>query len=306
MMHLLRLRHKAKVHQDAPYPIIHLPWPVGPVRRHGLSPMFMTFTYTLAGGMLAILATGRQRDLAWRFVRLVGLIVFALVCIGTAWNVRASGLHSIVADELLTICILATAAGALGVALLAPLEIRCTRVFIIICGLGGLAGVVAGCASLIATFGDRLASPFATGMAVTGQVLSAMLLGSVTVAWLLGHAYLTATKMTVAPLHHFSRMLSWAVAIRAMFVPVSLTAAWLIAHDADPSILSGLISAWLVLSLRVGVGLAALGAFAYMVADCVRLRSTQSATGILYFGSIFAYVGELASWQLIAECGWAV
>ena len=47
-----------------------------------------------------------------------------------------------------------------------------------------------------------------------------------------------------------------------------------------------------------------MGFFAYMVADCVRLRSTQSATGILYFGSVFAYIGELASQQLLLDCGW--
>ena len=63
---------------------------------------------------------------------------------------------------------------------------------------------------------------------------------------------------------------------------------------------------WLVASLKIGVGLVAVGAFAYMVADCVRLRSTQSATGILYFGSLFAYVGELAGLQLLTECGWPI
>ena len=60
----------------------------------------------------------------------------------------------------------------------------------------------------------------------------------------------------------------------------------------------------MILTLRIAVGLLAVGLFAYMVADCVRLRSTQSATGILYFASIFAYVGELANLQLIAQYGW--
>lgn len=52
------------------------------------------------------------------------------------------------------------------------------------------------------------------------------------------------------------------------------------------------------------MGLVAVAVFAYMVTDCVRLRSTQSATGILYFASLFVYMGELAGLWLILECGW--
>jgi hypothetical protein len=268
--------------------------------------MFTIYLYTLAGGMLAILAAAKQKELAWRFVRLIGLVAFALMCMGVAWRVRAWGWQSVVADGLATVCIVVALGGAVAVALLAPLEIRCFRAFTIICGLAGVAGVGAGCALLLATLGDRLASPLAAIIAVVGQGLSAMLLGSVTLAWLLGHAYLTATKMTIAPLHRFSRLLGYAVAIRVLFMLISLATAWLVSRDASPSILIELQGAWLVLSLRVGVGLVAVGAFTYMVGDCVKIRSTQSATGILYFASIFTYVGELASQQLIAECGWAL
>jgi hypothetical protein len=63
---------------------------------------------------------------------------------------------------------------------------------------------------------------------------------------------------------------------------------------------------WLIVFLRVGLGIVGVGAFTYMVLDCVRLRSTQSATGILYFGSIFAYIGELASQYLLYEWGWPI
>jgi hypothetical protein len=148
-------------------------------------------------------------------------------------------------------------------------------------------------------------------LALVGQVLGGLLLGSITVAWLLGHAYLTATKMTIAPLRHFSRMLSWALIARVAFVAVSVGAAWMMTPRVDPfdpsaakTVLEALGQSWLILSLRVATGLAGVGLFAYMVSDCVRLRSTQSATGILYFGSVFAYIGELASQYLLYECGW--
>jgi hypothetical protein len=110
--------------------------------------------------------------------------------------------------------------------------------------------------------------------------------------------------MTVAPLRHFSLMLSWAVVGRLVFLAVSVLLAWRFGHATAPSTLSLLGHAWLVLILRIGVGLVAVGVFAYMIRDCVRLRATQSATGILYFGSISAYIGELANHYLISQCGW--
>jgi hypothetical protein len=157
------------------------------------------------------------------------------------------------------------------------------------------------------------------------------------VAWLLGHAYLTQTRMTIAPLRHFSRVLLWAVGIRSVFLLISLglgfsgaigtlhragavetgvqaaplpdaaTAAPPTAAGRTPGrvdLTAALSGAWLMLSLRIGLGLVAVGVFSWMVWECVRLRSTQSATGILYFASLFAIIGELASQQFIQEIGW--
>jgi len=146
----------------------------------------------------------------------------------------------------------------------------------------------------------------ASTLIVVGQVFACWMLGSITVAWLLGHAYLTATKMTIAPLRYFSRMLSAAVAARILFLIVALAAAWLLQEASAATIWTRLEQAWLIVILRVAVGLMALAVFAYMVGDCVRLRSTQSATGILYFASVMAYVGELASQYLTRELGWPI
>jgi hypothetical protein len=107
--------------------------------------------------------------------------------------------------------------------------------------------------------------------------------------------------MTIAPLRHFSRMLSWTVVARSAFLCASLGLAW---ATGGASIFTQLADAWLIALLRIGVGLIAVGVFAYMVSDCVARRATQSATGILYFGSVMAYVGELAGHQLTLEIGW--
>ena len=200
--------------------------------------------------------------------------------------------------------------GAIFVVLAAPLATRWTRSFRLIVGFVGIAGVAAASVSAVtmlqAGVESRPLYRFAIPWVILSQILSAWMLGSITLAWLLGHAYLTATKMTIAPLRHFSRMLTWAIAARILFMVLSLVFAWQVGGDPNSPILQRAGQSWLIVVLRIGVGLLAVAVFAYMVADCVRLRSTQSATGILYFGSLLAYVGELASQQLIYELGWPV
>jgi hypothetical protein len=90
--------------------------------------------------------------------------------------------------------------------------------------------------------------------------------------------------------------------LRIVFALLSVLTAWMIGSES--AIFKQLEQAWFILLLRVGVGLVGVGVFAYMVTDCVKRRATQSATGILYFGSLFAYIGEMANQQLLLECGW--
>lgn len=267
--------------------------------------MITTFAYVLTGGILAVLATGRTDQIAWRFIRLLGVIVFAVLCAVTAWHLRVSLVDAHWMSSLALWLGAGAGIAAAVVVLLAPLASRLARTFKANCMIGGsLALAAAGLSTLTAFESGREAGVWLTVIVVVSQVLAAVLLGSITVAWLLGHAYLTATSMTIAPLHHFSRVLTWAVIVRSVFVLTSIFIAWLVGGPTEHTVIAKLGQAWLIVLLRVGVGLVALGLFAYMVSDCVRRRSTQSATGILYFGSLFAYIGELANQQLLTECGW--
>ena len=207
-----------------------------------------------------------------------------------------------------------TAPPAAAIAIMAPRAAQRAMIFTLVTASTGLSGIAA--ASIMAL--HSLPSPHDSALiagllTVISQCLTAMLAGSITVTWLLGHAYLTATKMTVAPLRHFSRMLLLSVGLRLFFLATSLLFAWFADPSGGapptlatlhPSIWNQLLGAWLLVTLRVGIGLFAVAVFAYMISDCVRLRATQSATGILYFGSVFVYVGELANQQLMIECGW--
>ena len=272
--------------------------------------MIATLLFSIAGGMLAILASARVEQISWKFLRLVGFLVLAIAVGCTLWSFRMAkspldeGVKSIMGLGVLL------GTGAILVVLASPCAVRWSRSFRLICGLFGAAGIAAASVSAVTTLREGMGSRSFAGieipLLILGQFLSALMLGSVTVAWLLGHAYLTATKMTIAPLRHFSRMLSWAVTARIFFMFLSLIIAWQIQGEGSAPILQRLAQSWLIVVLRVGVGLLAVAVFAYMVADCVRLRSTQSATGILYFGSVMAYVGELAGQQLIYELGWPV
>ncbi len=272
--------------------------------------MVATLLYSIAGGMLSILATARVEQIAWKFLRLAGFIVLAITSGVTVWCLRSSPPPLDTAMKTMVGLGAVVGTGAIIVVFASPLAARWTRSFRLGCALFGVAGIAAASVSavtMLQTAVDaRQLARWAVPLVVLSQLLAALMLGSITVAWLLGHAYLTATKMTIAPLRHFSRMLSWTVAARLLFTLLSVTIAWQVGGDPTSPILLRVGQSWLIVVLRVGVGLIAVAVFAYMVSDCVRLRSTQSATGILYFGSLMAYLGELASQQLLHELGWPI
>ena len=244
--------------------------------------MVVTFVYSVAGGMLTVLATGRTDQLSWRFLQIVGLLVLAPVALVSAWAFRHQGTAAGAATWLG--CGMGMA--AIATVLMAPLAARCDRLFRAVTAVGGLLGLAAAIVSVFRLLGP-VESVLVWWMAGVAQILGALVLGSITAAWLLGHAYLTATGMTITPLRHFSRLLNWAVAIRAVFVLVSLGVAWM-AGVGDSGLWAALEQQWFVLSLRLCLGIVALAVIAYTVRDCVRRRATQSAAGILYFGAFFA------------------
>lgn len=267
------------------------------------------FLFALSGGMLVVLGTGRFEQIAWRFLRLCGFMTLALAAVATGLMMRdAGGWPASRLERLACASGVLIIVAAVLVALIAPLSSRFTRGFRFCCLLGGAAGMAAGgtlelAAATSGAIRETGSHIIAAGRwwTVINLTLGALLLGSITIAWLLGHAYLTATKMTIAPLRRFSGMLSTAITMRVVFALASVVVGWAL-HGH--SFLTLLANQWLVASLRGGLGLVAVAVFAWMVADCVRLRATQSATGILYFGSVFAYVGELASQYLTREVGW--
>ncbi|MBI1825631.1 MAG: hypothetical protein HY287_14175 [Planctomycetes bacterium] len=269
--------------------------------------MLDTLLTSIAGGMLFVLSLSRTDQIAWKFYRLVGCICLGIAAGLATWWLRESRGSGQLSGALLSAVIVIALTSSIMIFLAPRAELR-PQSFRMICALGGVAGIAASCFSMA----DQFLTPEIQSNRLTryllllvGQWTGSLFLGSITLAWLLGHAYLTATRMTIAPLQRFTRLLNWFVNARLVIFAVSLAVAWWLNTTSGRfSVSNHLSQAWLIATMRIGVGLILVSVLAWMVNDCVRLRSTQSATGILYFASVAAYIGELAGQQLIRECRW--
>ncbi len=119
--------------------------------------------------------------------------------------------------------------------------------------------------------------------AIADQLTAAWLIGSVTAAMLLGHWYLTATGMVLAPLIRLSQIFAAAVVLRAAMVIFGA-----IPVEAEQEL------AWSLLTLR-WAGLIGPFAMAILTIRILKYRNTQSATGVLYAATTLVFMGEMAS-----------
>ena len=115
---------------------------------------------------------------------------------------------------------------------------------------------------------------------------------------LLGHAYLTASKMTIAPFARLNAFLAGTLIWRTI---VSVGVTLLILHFRPIYMLWGqhglfILTRWLV-------GLLVPAVFVYMAHDCIKRRSTQSATGILYVAGVLIFIGEIVALYLVRATG---
>jgi hypothetical protein len=129
---------------------------------------------------------------------------------------------------------------------------------------------------------------------VGDQVSSAALLGTATTAMLLGHSYLIAPTMSVTPL-----LRSLGALFGALLVRMAITAVGSWTTRLGPGTLDNETIIWV--SLRWGLGFVAPLILSWMAWQSARIRSTQSATGILYVVVIFCFLGELSSQLLVAS-----
>jgi hypothetical protein len=130
---------------------------------------------------------------------------------------------------------------------------------------------------------------------------SGFLLGAVLCSMLLGHYYLTAPAMTIDPLKRSIALVAIGLVVRAVLA-VSGFAMWrwgVAGHGSS----AGDSDALVLFIGRFGMGFLAAGIATYMTWKTAQIRSTQSATGILYIAMIFVCFGELMSLVLASRYG---
>jgi hypothetical protein len=111
-------------------------------------------------------------------------------------------------------------------------------------------------------------------------------------AMLLGHSYLTARGLSFTPLKRMAYLLFGLLLLRTLSVAPAFLGSHLQMMD------------WVFLSLRVGLGLMVPLLLAWMVIQCVKIESNQSATGILYAMTVLVCLfGELIAAYLSVARG---
>ena len=164
--------------------------------------------------------------------------------------------------------------------------------------LGGrpraLAGAMAGTGFLGALI-PPLAAPELPGMALASSLSGAALLGGVAATMLLGHWYLVDTALSIRPLSVGSSLVTGATALRIGVATFALFYGGI--AELRIGAVSDLIYSTpaLFFGFRVLTGLLFPAFLALMIRNTVRIRSTQSATGLLYVALILVLFGELTA-----------
>ncbi len=162
---------------------------------------------------------------------------------------------------------------------------------------GGAALVLQGIAATAAA--STAATP-ATWLTVASFVTSAALLGGTSTAMILGHWYLVIPSMEVSLLQAIVKFHIGSTAFRILVVSVVVWWAVAAAELPGPGFEQYLFSIdGVFFWQRILFGLLGPVVLAYMTWETAKIRSTQSATGILYVDFFTVIVGEVLAKYVI-------
>jgi hypothetical protein len=242
--------------------------------------MTESFLVLLAGGVLLAAAICDPKEVTINWLQLAGIIALAMAALSVFFVIRReeplASRHWVTYGMLLAAILLYLGAIHFPIPMGRPLA------FPAFLGAVFLASnlLSRGRISVVSTAGVS---------AMCGFVLMDMLLG---------HAYLTASRMTIRPFVRLHLALAIVAGLRVICA-VGLTMILLWQRPIELfwdrfGIL--VLTRWLV-----GLGVSSL--FIYMAWDCIRRRATQSATGILYVAGVLIFIGELMALYLLRETG---
>jgi hypothetical protein len=249
--------------------------------------MLVLFCLRLAAGLLACLLLLPPAQINPRFYRTHFLVALGLTAVAMLFGHETAGAGLL---PPLSLVILLSLAGFFCWSLEgAPLG----RVLIAVTTATLAAALV------LTELTDELAGGL--GWRLAADAASAALLGSAMTAMLLGHMYLIAPGMTMAPMMRLLAVLLAAIVFRPVLAALTLLL-WSSTGSASAVTLQGDAVLWL--PVRFGLGCVAPLVLGVMAWHTAKIRSTQSATGILYVVVIFCFLGELTGLLLQSTTGY--
>ena len=253
------------------------------------------FLFYLAAGLLFSLAMVRLGEEGRTFLLFNGALALALGA--TALTLRAVGPTRLgfgtgVALSPLTLAFGGLALGLLSLYLVVGARGHDRRGALRAAALAALVAVASDAASLHAQS--------ATLRHVLNAVTSAWFAGAILLAMVLGHFYLVIPRLSIAPLR--ALFLFSLAALIARIVLVGLTGALWWSNDGSHAITIGsFLNRGVFVMQRLLFGLVIPASLAWITWKTIEMRSTQSATGILYVVVFLTLVGEALSVYLSLE-----
>ncbi len=248
-------------------------------------PMPADFAIRLSGGLAAMLLLAPWRIVPPAFFRTHCLVILGLLV--SAALVEGRGVPSAVLTATIAASVLAYVASACWGLGLPRVGGPMTALLAAICG------------GLVVWVSWTGATPHAFGLMAfntASRLTSAILMGATLTAMLLGHHYLTAPAMTIDPLRRFVLAMAISLTVRTVLAAIALvlwTSSTRSAGSVGP----------MFLGMRWGMGILGPILATVLTWKTVQIRSTQSATGILYIAMTLVLFGELSGLILGRDAG---
>lgn len=147
-------------------------------------------------------------------------------------------------------------------------------------------------------------TPASGPLVAAASLSSALLIGAAASAMILGHWYLVVLDLPIAALRRLTVLLIAALGLRALTVGVALAGPVHAGYQEARLVAAGSWSAdGIFVWMRLLFGLAGPLSLLWFIWKTVEIRSTQSATGILYVQLFLVLAGELLATYLRVAAG---
>jgi hypothetical protein len=248
-------------------------------------PMLADFAIRLAFGLALLLLLAPWRIVPPAFFRTHCQVILGLLVLA-ALDLSHDGVRGSVPALVITAAVLAFVASVVwGLGL--PRIAEPVTVLLVLASGGVLVGVSGGGGAALWALNGA------------GRMASSFLMGATLTAMLLGHHYLTAPAMSIEPLKRFVRCMAWGLAARVIVATIG----WYVWHQGMTSSQGRGGVSPLFVAIRWGMGFAGPLLATVLTWKTVEIRSTQSATGILYIATTLVLFGELSALVLAHDAG---